>query len=318
MNPIPVPDAAKATRPYCRLVAMGPPPGVSDDECGTPEMLISPVADNPIIGPAQYAYFRPTPSECAQLARGGFLEMAQHGTVVQPFSLVVWPPTHPGCPPEACEAAHGPYRAEFDPLVQAERIRQIAEKGYTPSHDDGHTLREVAACADQRLADLIGTYGEELYPELTARLVEVRAVLLAVVESAERRMALAAEENAMLREGWQQDNATLSAEVERLRALAPASGVIGEYERLTDVRVVDLRPGDVVRLSGGPSGIFISSVRHPVHPTLQLVVWRLEDGTWSHDALDARQVVGDRDDVDDDERGRRLRASFGRWEGVPW
>jgi hypothetical protein len=37
MNPIPVPDNVKAGRPDHRLVSMGPPRGVSDDDCGTAE-----------------------------------------------------------------------------------------------------------------------------------------------------------------------------------------------------------------------------------------------------------------------------------------
>lgn len=298
MEPIPVPDTAKATRPSYRLVSMGPPRGVSDEVCGTVEMLIEPTAGYPGVGRAQYAYYRPSPVECAQLARGGFLEMAQYGDVVQPFSLVVWPPPQPETPDGASQAAHGPYSADADPPVQAERNRQIDEKGYTPAHDDAHTLRELAACADERLARLIaatGTFQTVEAREATQDLIEIRAVMLALVESAERRLA------------------------ERPQGVPQAPGVVGDYECVKNVRVVDLRPGDVVRdFMDALGSIFVVATPHPVYPTLQLVVWRLADGTWSHDALDARQVVGNRDDIDEHERARRLRASFGQWNGAPW
>jgi hypothetical protein len=89
MNPIPVPQQAKAVRPECRLVSMGPPRGVSHEDCGTVEMLISPVPA--VVGRPQYAYYRPTEEELARLADGGFIEFAQYGDVVQPFSASVWP-----------------------------------------------------------------------------------------------------------------------------------------------------------------------------------------------------------------------------------
>lgn len=91
MIPIPVPEAAKRIRPHCDLVAMGPPPGVSDDDCGTAEMLIAPQhTASAGIGRGQYAYFRPTAAELETLNAGGFIEFAQYGNVVQPFGAAVW------------------------------------------------------------------------------------------------------------------------------------------------------------------------------------------------------------------------------------
>jgi len=97
MIPIPVPDEARTARPDCRAVSMGPPPGVSDEDCGTVEMLIAPPptrldhSDIPGFGGrAQYAYYRPTPEELDLLRDGGFIEFAQYGQVVQPFSAAVW------------------------------------------------------------------------------------------------------------------------------------------------------------------------------------------------------------------------------------
>lgn len=94
MEPIPAPDQAKVGRPDCKLIAMGPPRGVSDDDCGTAEMLISEVSTEMPGYPArrQYAYYRPSPAELEHLAAGGFIEFCQYGQVVQPFSATVWPP----------------------------------------------------------------------------------------------------------------------------------------------------------------------------------------------------------------------------------
>lgn len=94
MNPIPVPEIVKAARPWCRVVDMGRPAGVPEAECGSAEMLIQASGSRPLTGfsgRSQYAYFKPTPDELELLNAGGFLEMCQIGTVVQPFSLAVWP-----------------------------------------------------------------------------------------------------------------------------------------------------------------------------------------------------------------------------------
>lgn len=93
MEPIPAPEAAKAGRPDCQVVSMGPPRGVSDDDCGTAEMLISGVGNDLPGFPArrQYAYYRPNEAEIEHLRRGGFIEFCQYGQVVQPFSASVWP-----------------------------------------------------------------------------------------------------------------------------------------------------------------------------------------------------------------------------------
>lgn len=98
MNPIPIPAAAHAGRPWCSAVAMGPPPGVSGDDCGTVEMLIDYTEREKIPGfpaRAQYAYYRPTETELEHLRNGGFIELCQYGSVVQPFSAVVWPSPPP-------------------------------------------------------------------------------------------------------------------------------------------------------------------------------------------------------------------------------
>ena len=63
------------------------------------------------------------------------------------------------------------------------------------------------------------------------------------------------------------------------------------------MRVMDLYPGDKVRL-GNQEGIFIASVSpHPLYPNLWMVIWRMVGGSlhhrWSHDALNPLQDVGE-------------------------
>lgn len=55
--------------------------------------------------------------------------------------------------------------------------------------------------------------------------------------------------------------------------------------------ISELLPGDVVAIDTA-SATFIAHTQHPLWPHLQLVVWRMADDTWSHDALDIRQDVG--------------------------
>lgn len=74
--------------------------------------------------------------------------------------------------------------------------------------------------------------------------------------------------------------------------------------------VAELLPGEIV-YSFGRSACFVARTEHPVWPSLQLVIWRMPDGSWSHDALDARQEVGNSDHADLDTRIARLRPKSG-------
>lgn len=135
MDPIAVPEAAKAGRPECELVSMGPPAGVSDEDCGTVEMLRAPIGSGPLgVGRPQYAYFRPSPTELRQLADGGFIEFVQYGTRVQPFGAAVWP------------AAGDPNTAVFtvtDEMVEAFGVAWEA----TPASEPGARRRAGLAAA---------------------------------------------------------------------------------------------------------------------------------------------------------------------------
>jgi hypothetical protein len=56
-------------------------------------------------------------------------------------------------------------------------------------------------------------------------------------------------------------------------------------------RVDELIPGDRIQVLGRTS-TYVGRLSHPIWKHLQLVIWRMDDGTWSHDALDIRQEVG--------------------------
>jgi hypothetical protein len=73
--------------------------------------------------------------------------------------------------------------------------------------------------------------------------------------------------------------------------------------------VQDLLPGNTVRL-GGQSAIFIGRSDHPKNPNFQLVIWKLDDGTWSLDALSDTQEVGEVEDETDEERWEAIREVF--------
>jgi hypothetical protein len=75
------------------------------------------------------------------------------------------------------------------------------------------------------------------------------------------------------------------------------------------IKVYDLVPGMVVENPVEPErwGVFVVSCPHPLYSSLRMVVWRMPDGSWSHDALDSRQDVGDARPSSAEERLSNLR-----------
>jgi len=73
--------------------------------------------------------------------------------------------------------------------------------------------------------------------------------------------------------------------------------------------VTNLISGDLVT-AFGESATFVAQTQHPIWPWLQLVIWKLADGTWSHDALDARQQVGPAQPAGPLTREARLRRAL--------
>lgn len=63
------------------------------------------------------------------------------------------------------------------------------------------------------------------------------------------------------------------------------------------MRVCDLQPADRIETADRVGTCVAVHRPHPHWKHLCLVVWLLDDGTWSFDALDARQDVGQLVDV---------------------
>ncbi len=90
-NPVPVPVLAKALRPEGTVIDMGAPrrtDGTPVPDVATANMMVLPDA-HPELGHMFLAYYRPTPAQLLALADGGYIEVAQYGAFVQPFSLAV-------------------------------------------------------------------------------------------------------------------------------------------------------------------------------------------------------------------------------------
>lgn len=71
--------------------------------------------------------------------------------------------------------------------------------------------------------------------------------------------------------------------------------------------VSELIPGDKIQIMDKLSAVFISQTTHPIWPHLQLVIWRLSDWSWAHDALDSRQYIGEVDRLDPVQTTERLK-----------
>jgi hypothetical protein len=83
-------------------------------------------------------------------------------------------------------------------------------------------------------------------------------------------------------------------------------------------QVRDLMPGDLVS-QGEMSAVYVAQCEHPIWPRMRLVIWKLDDGRWSHDALAFYQDVGAVTVSTDEERRERLRLALlappREWQG---
>lgn len=75
------------------------------------------------------------------------------------------------------------------------------------------------------------------------------------------------------------------------------------------MKVIDLMPGIKILDPVRGSHTYVAQCPHPLYKRLQLVIWRLADGTWSHDALSPVQDVGD-PDLTQTEYEQNLREAF--------
>ena len=92
---------------------------------------------------------------------------------------------------------------------------------------------------------------------------------------------------------------------------------LGACEEAAMIRVMNLYPGDLVT-SGGASAVCIARTRHPLYPEFALVIWRLEDGTISLDALAPWQEVGELAPASAAERLERLERAIHETGNVSW
>lgn len=86
MTPVPIPPEAAASRPDMRAMNIGPPVGVSDEDCGTVNALVGYIEGMP----AYAGYWRPTPEQLALLNDGGFIELIQYFPRMVMHSMTVW------------------------------------------------------------------------------------------------------------------------------------------------------------------------------------------------------------------------------------
>lgn len=87
MIPSDVPNLAKQLPPTAQVFQVGPPRGVSADDCGTIEAQVEREAQ---FGPVWRTYWRPTDHELEQLRAGGHVELALHAPqlVMQAMSVL--------------------------------------------------------------------------------------------------------------------------------------------------------------------------------------------------------------------------------------
>lgn len=89
MIPIGIPPAAVRHNPDLRALHVGPPPGISDEDCGTPEVL---VGQSPEGYPVFADYWQPTPDQLRMLVDGGFIELRQYSQRMIMHSMTVYGP----------------------------------------------------------------------------------------------------------------------------------------------------------------------------------------------------------------------------------
>jgi hypothetical protein len=75
--------------------------------------------------------------------------------------------------------------------------------------------------------------------------------------------------------------------------------------------VWELQPGDLVRQDDTDmEATFITNTPHPLFHGLQLVIWKMPDGSWSLDALRGDQEIGHVVESTRAEREARLRGAL--------
>ena len=85
-----VPEIEKASRPWAQEVRVGPPIGVSDDDCGTAQALVEPakLGDTYTVNDWQ-VYYKPDAGEIANLEAGGWIKLSMLSGQMIPHSISI-------------------------------------------------------------------------------------------------------------------------------------------------------------------------------------------------------------------------------------
>lgn len=89
MSPTEIPDAARAARPWAQELTIGPPRGVSDDECGSVEALVEHVAGEGPFPDRIHVPLRLDDGELELLAAGEPVWLTVCAPQLVPFALSV-------------------------------------------------------------------------------------------------------------------------------------------------------------------------------------------------------------------------------------
>lgn len=86
MQPIPIPEQARVARPELYARRIGPPRGISDEDCGTVESLVG-----SIDGMRAFCdYWKPSKKEIEALQKGAFIELIQYTPQMMMHSMTIW------------------------------------------------------------------------------------------------------------------------------------------------------------------------------------------------------------------------------------
>jgi len=87
---VPVPEIVKQARPWAQVVDVGPPPSVTDDECGTANSLIEPGRLGPYTVNEWRTFFQPSPEQIETLKNGGSIAFVMLSGQMIPHRAEVW------------------------------------------------------------------------------------------------------------------------------------------------------------------------------------------------------------------------------------
>lgn len=124
MTPTGVPANVHAARPHLKRILVGPPPGLTDQECGTGESLVGRVEGYP----AFTSYWKPDAEQLALLNAGGVIELVQYVPHMVMHSMSIWPAA-----PAPCSDPNHDVDADIrDALLDAE-IDHLLNDGMCPN-----------------------------------------------------------------------------------------------------------------------------------------------------------------------------------------